>query len=65
MIVTIFGANGNLSVRITRLLLQKPNVSVRGYARNISKIPEDIRNHQQYKAIQGEVSTVICSFKSL
>ncbi|KAG8665123.1 hypothetical protein FPOAC2_14376 [Fusarium poae] len=56
MIVTIFGANGNLSVRITRLLLQKPNVSVRGYARNISKIPEDIRNHQQYKAIQGEVT---------
>ncbi|PNP55540.1 hypothetical protein FNYG_15496 [Fusarium nygamai] len=77
MIVTIFGANGNLSVRITRLLLQKPNValslslvrgredhvypatpnlSVREYARNISKIPEDIRNHQQYEAIQGEVT---------
>ncbi|KAM0367376.1 hypothetical protein ACHAO7_012054 [Fusarium culmorum] len=56
MIVTIFGANGNLSVRITRLLLQKPNLSVRGYARNISKIPEDIRNHQQYEAIQSEVT---------
>ncbi|KAK2682048.1 hypothetical protein RAB80_003841 [Fusarium oxysporum f. sp. vasinfectum] len=56
MIVTIFGANGNLSVRITCLLLQTPSLSARGYARNVSKIPEDIRNHQQYEAIQGEVT---------
>ncbi|KAM5346052.1 hypothetical protein ACJ41O_009057 [Fusarium nematophilum] len=56
MIVTIAGANGNLGVRIIRFLLQKPGVRVRGYTRNTSKIPEDVRSYSSFQAIQGEIN---------
>ncbi|KAG8664272.1 hypothetical protein FPOAC2_14197 [Fusarium poae] len=55
MLVTLFGANGNLAIRITRILLQKPDISLKGYARDVSKIPEEIRNHPRYQAIQGQI----------
>lgn len=55
MIVSIFGANGNLAVRTIRCLLKKPGVQIRGYARSTSKIPQDIRDHSSFQEIQGEV----------
>ncbi len=61
MIVTVAGANGNLAVRIIRLLLRKPDVLVRGYARNTAKIPEDIRNHSSFQPIQGQVRFTFCA----
>lgn len=61
---TVLGANGNLAVRAIRCLFQKPGISVRGYARDTLKIPEGIRNHASFQALQGGVRFNITTLMS-
>lgn len=55
LVITVAGASGNLGVRMLKQLLIHPFVQARGFARSPAKIPAEIRQHERFTAIEGDV----------
>ncbi|KAF2188488.1 NAD(P)-binding protein [Zopfia rhizophila CBS 207.26] len=52
--VGIAGITGKVALCVTRELLKRPNVQIRGYCRNPTRLPLQISNHPRVQLTQGQ-----------
>ncbi|EUC32069.1 hypothetical protein COCCADRAFT_6116 [Bipolaris zeicola 26-R-13] len=52
--IAIAGISSTLALLIAKLLLQQPDVHIRGSSRNINKIPDDLKSNSRISLVQSD-----------